>query len=450
MAEDERGPFVRSVAGVVLDSLHPVSLVTGLVLLSPFAVGALASSKGSGRVLPMLCTLASIPVTMLVQSRLATNAMAGDTRGGLFSSEGGGSAELAPAFGRLALLAAAWWAPLLLVVWSRYGELQAIPSLRFSPGLLPSPLLVIYLGSFLIAPFFLLAAAVAASGPSELFSPGFWGGLFSGRLGEVFLMVAASAGTVAALGVILAPWLAALALKVPELARFLASLAAIYAGGAAVSIHSRLCGVFAASVLNVAAEEVLPESPAASTQSPAADAVRAAVAQFATDREGALAKLDALAEAPVQDARVFHALATLRRQAGDGAGALAAAKLAIPLLLRANDAKAAAELYRSHAAEARELWLDHEQLATIGEALHASGLLPEAANAWAASLGADAGDRKAFKGLLKIADQLLQSGESLDRAIRVYDFLVQRAPTSPFADHARAQLGVARRKAAKA
>ena len=449
MPEGERSPFVRSVAGVVLDSLHPVSLVTGLVLLTPFAFSALSASKGDGRLLPALCALASLPVTMLVQCRLATNALAGDTRGGLFSSDGGGAAELAPVFGRLALLALAWWAPLVLILWARNATLEELPAFRFSPEALPSPLLVIYLGAFLVAPFFLLAGAVAASRPAELFSLGFWNGLFSGRLGEVFLMLVASFGTVLALGAILLPWFAALALKVPELARFLASFTAIYAGGVAVSIHSRLCGVFAASVLHVAAEEVLPESDAAPGPAPADDAVRAAVALFPTDREGAFSKLAILAEGPVPNARAFHALAKLKNQAGDAAGALYAAKQAIPLLVRANEQKLAAELFRAHAAEARELWLDHDQLTTIGESLHASGDLPNAANAWAAALNADAGDRKAFKGLLKIADQLLQSGEALDRAIRVYDFLVQRAPTSPFADLARAQLEIARRRSAK-
>ena len=72
-----------------------------------------------------------------------------------------------------------------------------------------------------------------------------------------------------------------------------------------------------------------------------------------------------------------------------------------------------------------------------------------ASNAWANALTIDAADRKAFKGLLKVADQILQSGSPLDRAIRIYDFLLQAAPGSPFADHARAQAEIARRKAAK-
>jgi tetratricopeptide (TPR) repeat protein len=139
----------------------------------------------------------------------------------------------------------------------------------------------------------------------------------------------------------------------------------------------------------------------------------------------------------------------MKHQAGDSAGAIEAARQAIPLCLKANEGQLATELYRLHAADARSLFLDAAQLVALGDLLIAQNDPSAAANAWAHALTADAGNRKAFKGLLKIADQILQTGAALDRAIRIYDFLIQRAPDSPFADHARTQLEIARRKAAK-
>jgi hypothetical protein len=446
----EQNGFVRGMGVVVLDSFHPASFLTGVVLSAPLFLGGVAAANGASPLLSRLAVLSVFPLTLLVQSRLAANSFAGDSAGGLFSKGGGGAADVLQVFARLLALTLAWAVPLALMIWAWVPRLPAVGRLALSFEPPPSPILVIYLGTGLIVPFFFLPAAVAASGLGEVFSSGFWRGVFGGRLGEAFLMLLATAGAPLAVGAVLAPWLAALALKVPDVAAFLASVAALYVAGVTISVHAKLCGSFAASVLVSVAEESSTPVVSAHARGASDGEVQLAWNLFPTDPEGALARMAALAAAPVAEAKVFYALASMRRQAGDGPGALEAARQAIPLCLRANEGKLAVELFKAHVADARDLWLDHDQLTALGDLFFTQSDLASAANAWAAALNADAGDRKAFKGLLKIADQILQSGESLDRAIRVYDYLVQRSPDSPFADHARAQLDIARRRAAKA
>ena len=460
MSDGDRSPFVRSVGDVVLDSFQPASFVTGLVLASPLLAAALVGTKGASHFFFNACVLALVPLTMFAQSRLAMNAFAGDSTGGLFSETGGSIGEVLPVAVRLFTLSFLWSIPFAVAIWKWEPDLRSVQRLPFLAAAPPPTFLILYLGATVIAPFFFLAAAVAASGFGEIFTGGLWSGLFGSRLGEVVLMVVATFGAPVAIVVIVAPWGASLALKAPDLARFLTGMAFLYALGVTLSIQSRLCGSFAAAVLLGAVEESVPEpvrppgtpsAPAAVTPVPTAVAeqIREAWAAFPTDQADALARMADLAAGPSPDARVLHALALMTDRAGDAPGSVETARRAIPVCLKAGEEKLASEIYRLHAAEAKSLLLDASQLVALGDAFLAQNDPSAASNAWANALTVDPVDRKAFKGLLKVADQILQSGATLDRAIRIYDFLLQAAPGSPFADHARAQAEIARRKAAK-
>ena len=449
----ERSSFVRSVGEVVLDSLHPPSFVTGLVLSLPLLLALFFAFKVESRALTTLSLLSSLPLTMYVQARLAMNGLAGDSSGGLFAESGGSLEEVIPVFGRLVTLTAIWFLPGAVMVGTWEPKVRALSRFPFPISEYPPVLLVVYIGMTLIAPFFLLTVAVAASRFAEVFSASLWGSLFVGRTGEVFLMVAAAAGAPCALFLVVGPWLSATATKAPGLAAFLGVALGLYVVGVAVSIHARLCGVFASVVLQTATEEtvpdvdVTPQGPPAVTVS--AEEISKAWTAFASDPKGAVERLEAAGAGHGPDARVLHVAALMRHRMGDDAGSLEAAREAIPLCLAAGEPKLAAELYRFHAAEAASLRLDHVQLAAVGEALMVQGDPQAAANAWAHSLAADASDIKAYKGLLKVADQHLQKGEALDRAIRIYDYLLERAPGSPFGDHVRSQAAIAWKKTAR-
>ncbi len=458
MEGNERSSFVRTVGDIVLDSFRPASSLTGIILSIPLIFAALAPAKTHGHMVPGICIFTSILLTMYAQARLAMNGFAGDSRGGFFSPSGGRIEDVIPVFGRLLALSIGWALPIPVMIWIWEPKLHSIVRFPFPTADPPPTLLVVYIGTILIAPFFLLPVAVAATRFTEIFSGGLWRGLFGGRLGEVVLMIVATVGAPLALATILAPWLASLSANAPGVASFLGAVVGIYLVGVTLSVHAKLSGFFAAAIMQGEVEEAVPLDAVASASGvpsapPASRAVdndiRQAWAAFPSDHEAALARLGALAAAPVPDAKTFHALSLMKHKAGDAAGALEAARQAIPLCLLANEGSLAAELYRNHAVDATSLLLDHAQLVAIGDVLFGHDDPSAAANAWAHALNADATDRKAFKGLLKVADQLLHTGGSLDNAIRIYEFLLQRVPDSPFADHAKAQLDIASRKASK-
>ena len=452
----ERSGFVRSVGEVVLDSLHPPAFVTGLVLSLPFLLAFFFAFKVESRALTTLSLLFSLPLTMYVQARLAMNGLAGDSSGGLFAESGGSLEEVIPVFGRLVTLTAIWILPGAVMVGMWEPKVRALSRFPFPISEYPPVLLVVYIGMTLIAPFFLLTVAVAASRFAEVFSASLWGSLFVGRTGEVFLMVAAAAGAPCALLLVAGPWLSAAGTKAPGLAAFLGGALGLYLLGVAVSIHARLCGFFASAVLLTASEETVttvetlpvPDVEPSRPSAPAvpAEEISRAWAAHESDPKGALERLEAATAGREPDARVRHAAALMRHRMGDEAGSLEAAREAIPLCLIAGEPRLAAELYRIHAAEAPSLQLDPTQLAAIGEALMAQGDPQAAANAWAHSLASDASNLKAYKGLLKVADHHLQKGDALERAIRIYDYLLERAPSSPFAEHVRSQAVLARKR----
>ena len=149
------------------------------------------------------------------------------------------------------------------------------------------------------------------------------------------------------------------------------------------------------------------------------------------------------------DPRTLHAAWQVRLAEGDGEGAIAAARAAIPAGLEKGEPKLAAEVYRHHLDRISDLGLDRTALDALADQLLHDGDVAAAAWTFSQALDAQPTDPKAFKGLLRVAEHHLEKAKEAVEAVRVYRYLLERAPASPFADHARDLLVDAERKAAR-
>ncbi len=468
MQASERSQFVNNAGNVILDSLHLPSFITGLVLSIPVFLALFFALKVQSQLLTSLSLLSSLPLSLYALSRLAMNGLSGDGLGGFFSKSGGGIEEVMPVFGRLVTLVIIWALPLITI---GFYEPKLAQGMRFpfSP-LEPPPLfLTLYAGTAVFVPVLLVIVAAAATRFTEIFSGALWSGLFKGRSGEVLLILAATIGAPVALLVIVAPWLSALASKSMGFAGFLGGLFLIYLVGAATCIQGKLCGFFAAAVMQEDSDapaaarpqpapagesspltaETAPETAGQPVLPAADEEVRKAWGTFEINPRAAATRLESLAAEFAPHPRVLHGLAMMLFRMGDTEKSIEAAKTAIPLCLSKQQGLLASELFRAFAGHIQRLDLDHTQLAALGDVILNQGDPLTAANVYAFSLAADVSDLKAFKGLLKIADQYLQKGESLDRAVKIYEYLLQKVPASQFSDHVRAQLELAKRKLAR-
>ena len=149
------------------------------------------------------------------------------------------------------------------------------------------------------------------------------------------------------------------------------------------------------------------------------------------------------------DPKHLHTVWQTRLSAGDAEGALEAAREAIPAGLAKKEPRLAAEIYRRHLDRLPELGLDRTALDLLADQLLRDGDVAAAAWTFSQALDTEPTDPKAFKGLLRVAEHHLDKAKEPLEAIRVYRYLLERAPASPFADHARDLLGAAERRAAR-
>jgi len=77
------------------------------------------------------------------------------------------------------------------------------------------------------------------------------------------------------------------------------------------------------------------------------------------------------------------------------------------------------------------------------------GDLSGAAKAYSTVIAADAGEPRAVKGLLNVADRIARETQNLEAAAKVYRFLVERCPLSPLMEHIRLGLGEVERRMAE-
>jgi hypothetical protein len=468
MEPSHRTRFVETAGHVIIDSLHLPSFGTGLVLSIPIFLAFFFAVKVQSGTLTLVSVIALFPLTLYALCRHALNGLAGDSVGGLFAKTGGTIEDLVPVFTRFFALTLVWAAPAIVMIGLYEPKLRGSfgAPFRMAPAEPPPVLLTLYLGTGFFAGFLLLSVSVAAATFTDAFSLEFWAGMFRGRTGEIFLMMAASIGTPAAVFIVASPWLAALAQKNSGLSGFLTGGLLIYLFGILISLQGRLCGFFAAAVMgNETAQSVPVISAASAEPQPAAtsseaapeppgipsrdEEIRQAWVLFGQDRRAATERLEGLVQQYGPDGRVLHALATMYLQSGDSTRAADSARKGLPLCSASGEGKLARDLYVSFASQVAGWGYGAAQYAQIGDALLQAGDAVSAANVFAFGMHADPNDAKAFKGLLKVAGKLSHKGESPDRAMKIYEFLLSRAPGSPFADHARIELDILRKKLTK-
>jgi hypothetical protein len=178
--------------------------------------------------------------------------------------------------------------------------------------------------------------------------------------------------------------------------------------------------------------------------------VAAARTRFATDRDGAIAELKEMHTQHAPSAAVVHALALCLREAGSEREAIEMAREALPLCLAEGQITLAAEVFAAFWKQAKALGLQHEQIDAIASVFMKSADLARAVSAYGLALTMDPSDRKAVKGLLQAADQRLYKEGRPKDAAKIYTFLLQYAPQSPFAEDMRRGLAEAESRLARA
>ena len=177
--------------------------------------------------------------------------------------------------------------------------------------------------------------------------------------------------------------------------------------------------------------------------------VAAAMKRFETDAPGAIAEIEEWRRTLAPHPRVLHALTLCLLRAGRADEALAAAREALPLCLLRGNVALAAELFAALWKRVKELGLEREQIDLIAAALFKGGNVVRAASAYGHALTLDPGDRRAIKGLLQIADHRMHREGRPKDAARIYTFLLQYAPNSPFAEDMKRGLAEAEARAAR-
>ena len=175
-------------------------------------------------------------------------------------------------------------------------------------------------------------------------------------------------------------------------------------------------------------ESTLPPLPDAAAR--AAEARR----RFETDREGAIADLQALREQHAPSPPILHALALMLHAAGRSEAGATVARDAIALGLRRGQASLAAEVFAAYWKQSNALGVSGGQVNVLATTLFKSGHVAQATTAFGVALNLDHGDRRAIQGLLQIADHRLHREAKPKDAARIYTFLLQYAASTSFAE----------------
>jgi hypothetical protein len=174
--------------------------------------------------------------------------------------------------------------------------------------------------------------------------------------------------------------------------------------------------------------------------------VDAARAQFERDPARAIEELEALRRDYLPHALVLHALALCYYRNGAVDRAVETAVEAIPMCIDRGQLCFAAELFKTMRAHVDRLRLETETLLTIAGSLTRSSDWAAAAKAYSVVIGSDAGDVRAIKGLLQVAEGILEHGAKPEAAAKIYRFLDKHCGASPLAEFIRQGLAESERR----
>lgn len=363
--------------------------------------------------------------------------------------------------------------PLKVVTRSRDAALAMLITPRAG-----AVLFLIYALVVAASPPALLVVSVSASSWRDLFSPGHWTSRFRARWGDFLLIYVIFIGALICTVLACLPIIGFAWTKGTRPMLVTSGAIVAFATGFAISLLGRLCGSFAAAPQPAVAETKPPALHPSLSQFERAGAVRSGAAigsapsapvppqrktalldagarveqlraKHGSDSAALAAALRELDEAFLPHPAVRQALSLALLAAGRQQEAVDVAREAIPLCIKSGkgNVAAAALLYEAWLASGDTFGLTKDQIVALGDALKAMKRSAGAVEVYAGVLRSHAGDVKAVKGMIAVAQDLSQQKETAAEAVRIYDSLVSLCPGSPLLDFVRAERAKAERKA---
>ena len=415
-----------------------------------------------------------------VVARFVLNGQFGEWEGSVFSGAGGSWVDVLLVGIRYLVLNFVWLLPLIFI-----GLRPEI-----GPAMMTQKMLVLgslYVIASILTPPLMLIVSVAADNFADLFTARHWKELFSGRLVDLYAIYATYTGGMAMAVLLSAPTvIIAFAINV-RFGAVVASIALCFLLGMSLDLLGRLCGFFALGDLTtpVPASPEAGLSPAgASPQAVPAKATRPAVpspkpvpgptniatasmagaaaaavtappisspkkppllnanehveqimARYTQDPVAATSALEDLRTSYAPSPQVIAALCLCHSRTGETAEALRLAGEALPLAFERGHSYLAVDIFKALRAHVGKLDLNREQILTIAGAAATKGDLSTAGEAYSMILVKDAGEIRAIKGLLQVAERVLREKNNPEVALRVYRFLEERCSGSPLAEY---------------
>lgn len=184
----------------------------------------------------------------------------------------------------------------------------------------------------------------------------------------------------------------------------------------------------------------VPEAPPAEETSKrpplmnANDQVESTLARFARDPTGAVTALEDLRDSYAPHPQVLWALCVCRQRMGETEKALELSGPALALCFERGHSQLAAELFKELRSQAGRLNLGREEILTIGAAATKKGDYATAGEAYSMVITKDAGEMRAVKGMIKIAELFAGQPAGAPTAAKIYRFLLQHCADTPLAE----------------
>lgn len=451
------------IAGRVLRQTLSVStMFSGIaLLLACVLLGAALIKSGQGDLVSPLAQL----FLGLALCHYTVLGAEGRWGGHLFSTTDEGPSRTLAIFLRYLALTAAWSAPLLLAGAKpqAMGELLGMGLFGMGGGSKGILLVGLYFMMLALAPPVLLIVSASASRFGEIFSSAHWGRILGGRIGDLSLIYMLYLGSLGFVFLLSLPLLLLAGTQNKELGLICAGLAVSYMAGLAVAVLGKLCGFFALTSGEESTAALLgPQSPllpsewrerapqgggggdgggAAGPLLPylqgAPERVEEALRFAATERPKAIAMLEALHDNHELNPVVVSALCRVRLDGGETAQAVALAREAIARFLQQGQPQVAAGIAGLFAGDVGALRLNIANRLALAQPLRAKGELELAGTLYRSVLAENPTETAAVKGLLQIAEALLQRSGDPQSALAVYSYLMENCAASPLYEYMR-------------
>jgi hypothetical protein len=430
-----------------------------------------------------------------VVARFVLNGQFGEWEGSIFSGAGGSWVDVLQVGIRYLVLNFLWLLPLI------FAGLHP----EMGPAMMTRKMIVLgalYIIASILTPPLMLIVSVSADNFADLFTAQHWKDLFSGRLVDLFAIYATYTGGMAMAVLLSAPTVIIAFAMNFRFGAVVGGVALCFLLGVSLDLLGRLCGFFALGDLSTpepASPEVALSPAGASPQAgpvpvvqPAAPApkpiagpsnlaaasvaaaqasgaaappisspkkpplmnanehVEQIMARFAQDPVAATSALEELRSSYAPCPQVTAALCLCHGRTGETDEALRLAGEALPLAFERGHSFIAVDIFKALRAHVAKLDLNREQILIIAGAAATKGDLSTAGEAYSMILVKDAGEIRAMKGLLQVAERILREKNNPEVALRIYRFLEQKCSGSPLAEDISRGIAQAERRLAAA